>query len=471
MSFTSEKAFAKVNVANLDNSNTVTELNSTAELQQVIQNNTNKQERALTVLAITMCVLGAVFYCYEYYLRVAPSVMAAELKSSFHLTDAAFGNLFACYYYAYTPMQIPVGMMLDKFGPRRVLTFACFLCVAGTYLFSNTDILEFAQLGRFIVGFGSAFAYVGVLKISDIWLPKKYFALMVGVATALGMIGAMTGELTMAYMVGTMGWQATLIWSVIAGIILTVLLGIILKDSKGSPKVHTQAVHSSLAPGQDQKILKGLIKIIKTPQMWINGIIGCLTFLPITVFAELWAVPYLETLGFSKADAALGSSMVFLGFAVGGPCWGFVSDALQSRKLPLIGGSFLSAVLLYACIILPNPTSFSIYCLLFLCSFAASAQVLVFAIGNDITASSVTATAVAFTNMLVMLGGAILPQVIGKILDFTLVLNAKEGLAEGLVLATEDYSKALIIIPIGLVLAGLLSLCLKESYKKSGNFN
>lgn len=445
----------------LGEANTLTSDTAT-ELEKLIQINQQKRARALTTLAVTMCVLGAIFYCYEYYLRVAPSVMALELKSTFHLSDAAFGNLFACYYYAYTPMQIPVGMMLDRFGPRRILTFACLLCVAGTYIFSNTEILTFAQIGRFIVGFGSAFAYVGVLKISDCWLPKKYFALMVGIATALGMVGAMSGELTMAYMVEKMGWQATLSWSVIIGIVLTVLLWVVLKDA--NPKTEEPIQSNDIKNGIESKNLNlvlGLFKIMATPQMWVNGVIGCLMFLPITVFAELWAVPYLQTLGFSRAEAALGSSMVFLGFAFGGPCWGFVSDAIQSRKIPLIVGSFLSALFLFACIALPNLSGAWIYSLLFLCSFAASVQVLVFAIGNDITCSSVTATAVAFTNMLVMLGGAILPQVIGKILDFT--MQVKDG---ALVLGTENYGMALMIIPIGLAIAGVLSLCLKESYKK-----
>lgn len=465
MGLTSEKPLSETTMIN---SNTATELES------IIQSHKEKQERSLTILAISMCVLGAIFYCYEYYLRVAPSVMALELQSTFHLSEAAFGNLFACYYYAYTPMQIPVGMMLDRFGPRRILTLACFLCAAGTYLFSITNTLALAQIGRFIVGFGSAFAFTGILKISDVWLPKKYFALMVGISTALGMLGAMLGELTMAYMVGKMGWQATLYWAVVAGVILTVLLAIILKDSKNQklindnndPASNTSTVHSDDSQkrlSKNREVLKGLFNIIKMPQLWLNGVIGCLTFLPISVFAELWAVPYLQTLGFSKGTAALGSSMVFLGFALGGPCWGFISDRLQSRKLLLMLGSLLSATFLFICISVPNLSAVSIYALLFLCSFSASVQVLVFAISNDLTASSVTATAVAFTNMLVMLGGTILPQIIGGILDKTNTVVVKGDLAS---LRAEDFSTALMIIPIGLVMAGILSLCLKESYKQ-----
>ncbi len=473
----------KSEVLNTDIS--ASDIAAAVELQNGVPLTTQKRDLSLTVLAISMCVLGAIFYCYEYYLRVAPAVMADELKATFHLTDAALGSLSAFYYHAYTPMQIPVGLLLDRFGPRRILTLACFLCVAGTYLFSNTDVLSLAQFGRFIIGFGSAFAYVGVLKISDSWLPKKYFALMVGIATALGMVGAMFGELSMAYMVEKMGWQATLSWSIIAGIILTVLLGLILKDYKVSNASNTHNAESNKNNLHDvlnvanenignkvessnkrastinlNHVLQGLCKIIKTPQMWVAGFIGFLLFLPIIVFAELWAVPYLQSLGFSKMDAAWGSSMVFLGFAIGGPSWGFISDKLRSRKLPLVVGSFLSALFLFACLLLPNLSAFWIYALLFLCSLAASAQVLVFAIGNDITASSITATAVAFINMIVMASGNFLQKKIGRILDSTMTLI--EGIP---VSGTENYGTALMIIPIGLLIAGIISLCLKESYK------
>src|SRR6476469_4223069 len=92
----------------------------------ILMNKTKDNRKVVTGSAITMCLLAILFYYYEYYLRVAPSFMNAELKLTFNLSEAAFGNLAAFFYYAYTPMQIPVGMMMDRFGPRRLLTFACF---------------------------------------------------------------------------------------------------------------------------------------------------------------------------------------------------------------------------------------------------------------------------------------------------------------------------------------------------------
>jgi len=422
-----------------------------------------KKNKAFTTPAVMMCLFGAIFYCYEYYLRVAPSVMGAELKETFSLGEAAFGHLAACYYYAYTPMQIPVGIMTDRFGPRRVLTFACFLCVLGTYLFASVTDVFIAQIGRFLVGFGSAFAYVGVLKISNIWLPHKYFALMAGLCTALGMLGAISGSVTMSYLVEQVGWQATLYYAVAAGFVLTLILWLVLRD-ENKEKVSIQGIYPREPVNRDDMLhlqFVHLKEMVKSVQMWISGIIGCLTFLPISGFAEVWAVSFLEAAGMPRQDAALGASMMFLGFAVGGPLWGVVSNVVKSRRIPLMVGSFVSAGLMALVILYPNFSLAWMYSLLFFAAFFASAEILIFAVSNDLSRPAVSATAVAFTNMVVMMGGMILPSLIGKLLDNALQLGA--GSPE---LTIRDYSSALAILPAALMLAGVLSYTLKESYRR-----
>ena len=85
--------------------------------------------------ALFMCALASVFYAYEYYLRVAPSVMSAELKEYFAISEAGLGFLSGLFYFAYTPSQLLIGLLMDKYGPRIVLTLACLACALGTYLF------------------------------------------------------------------------------------------------------------------------------------------------------------------------------------------------------------------------------------------------------------------------------------------------------------------------------------------------
>lgn len=418
---------------------------------------TKVKTKKVTGIALSMCVLAIVFYYYEYYLRVAPSVMSTELKLTFNLSEAAFGHLAAFFYYAYTPMQIPVGMMMDRYGPRRLLTFACFLCVLGTLMFGMTGELWIAQLGRFLLGFGSAFAYVGVLKLSNVWLPKKYFAFMAGLCTALGMFGGISSAVLISHLMVKIGWQETLYYSSLAGVVLAAGIWFIIRDGKNQEEHE----HEIDLTHEVQIKLAGLKQIVQSPQMWISGLIGCLTFLPISGFAEVWAVSYLQTVGMSKFDAASGASMLFLGFAVGAPIWGIISDIIQSRRIPLIIGSFVSAGFMALIVFMPSTSLVWMYALLFLSAFFASAEILIFAVSNDISRHSVSATAIAFTNMVVMVGGVLLPPIIGKILD-----SAIQTIDNIPVLTVHDFSIALAVLPLGLVLSGILSLCLKESYHR-----
>lgn len=404
--------------------------------------------------AFTMCFLGMLFYCYEYYLRVAPSVMKAELQASFHLTETSFGYLVAFYYYAYTLMQIPVGLSIDKFGPRRVLTFACAVCVLGTYCFATTTYTPIAQLARFMIGFGSAFAYVGVLKLTNDWLPAKYFAPVTGLCNTLGMLGAIFGEVTMEYLVQIMGWQSTLHYAVIAGVALMITLWLVLKDktSDSIQKEETLTLNS---------ILKALLVLARNRQMWLIGLIGCFTFLPISGFAEVWAPNYLEMVGLTKSQAAWGSSLVFLGFAFGAPTWGYLSERTKSRRMPLITSSVAAAICMLYVLWMPSDNVSVMYTMLFLTGFFASVEILIFAVGNDISDSRASATAAAFSNMVITIAGALLAPIVGLILDSSLKASG-QGIP-----SITYYSSALTIIPACLILASILALVLKESHPKS----
>jgi len=402
-----------------------------------------------------MCLLGALFYCYEYYLRVVPPAISAELKATYHISDAGLGFLSACFYYSYLMMQLPVGIMMDKYGPRKILTMACFSCAVGTYMFCGTDNFSISQVGRFLIGFGSAFAYVGFLKISNLWLPKKYYAMMAGVCTALGMAGAMTGEVLMISLVDSLGWREALYYAGFVGLLLTALLWLFIKDKQQIAESNITKIPSA------HNFKEELFKVLKSSQIWLAGIVGCCTFITISAFAEMWALPFLHHgLGYDKHLASAGSSLIFLGFGVGGPIWGYLSEKMRSRKLPLILGSLIAALFVY--LLITKSAQYSqtqVMLLLFAVGLFSGAEILVFAIGNDISHSSISATAASFINMLVMVGGALLQPLIGIFLDRLQVAE--------IVTQTEhtfaDYSAALMVLPLSLLLAAGLSIFVSDN--------
>lgn len=405
-----------------------------------------------------ICALGAVFYTYEYYLRIAPSVMVHDLMSVYHLTAGLFGNLTAYYYYIYTPMQFFVGLLMDRYGPRRLLTLACLCCAVGAYLFAATPYLAVAEVGRFLIGFGSAFAFVGALKLATIWLPPERFALISGSVTTLGMLGAILGNVSLTWMVEMIGWRTTTFISAFFGILLAISIVFVVRDQQkdGSRRYH------NFQPINFIDLLKGLLVAMSKPQMWLIGLIGCLLYLPLSGFAELWCVPYLtQAKHFSPKDAAFAVSMIFLGWAVGGPLMGWMSDSIKRRRMPIVLASAAAAILISIVIYWDGLGEAGTFALLFIFGVVNGVQVLVFPLARETNNQRIAGTALSVTNMLVMIGGVIFQPLIGHLLDLGWDGSMLAGVR---VFNAHDFKVALCILPcamLGSVIGGLL---LKETY-------
>lgn len=411
-----------------------------------------------------MCILGAAFYCYESLLRVSPSVMNTDLMLHYHINAAQLGHLIAFYYYIYAPMQIGVGIMMDRFGPHRLLTMACAACAVGTYFFVSSDHLFLAELGRFLVGFGSSFAFVGVLKLATIWLPPERFAVISGSTMALGMVGGMLGDVTLTALVDHEGWRTASYQASVFGIGLAFILLLFLRDGS---KTHKMAQDSNLT---FQVVLKNLRALVFNRQIWINGLIGGLMWLPLSVFAETWGIFYLKQVyGFTSINAASANSMIFMGWAVGGPLVGMISDRLRQRRLPMTVGSAIAALLISVILYVPSLQHSTIYLLLFLFGLFSSVQVIIFAVAREISSTRAAGTAIALTNMFVMASGIVQP-ISGVILEH--VDKSIKVMENGAHIFTVNaYQTALGILPAGLMLAMFLSFFLKETHCKESELD
>lgn len=402
--------------------------------------------------------LTALFYCYEYLLRIAPSVMSHELMQYYALNATGFGAFFAVYYYIYTPMQIPVGLLFDRYGARFLLTAATLICAIGTFVIAFSHLLWIAQLGRFLVGFGSAFAFVGVLKVASEWLPPERFGMIAGLTTSLGMVGAMFGDNVMAVLVKEAGWQWTFYLSAVFGLVLTAIIWMYIRDVKPG---HLQAT-SSASDLSFKTLLINTLELLKKPQMWLIALIGGILYSSLSVFAELWGVPYLQQAkGYTPQAAAALTSMVFIGWAIGGPIVGFISDFLNNRRTPLIIGSFLGAITIAAIAYIDAMPLPVVGLLLILFGIFSSTENIVFVIAKESTAPSLTGSAIAVTNMFVMLAGTILQPLVGYILDLTWDGSIVNGVHH---YSNQSYQYALLILPVTYVISAALSFLLKTSY-------
>jgi len=417
-----------------------------------------------------VCALGALFYSYEYLLRITPSVMEAPLRAHFNLSATGFGTLSGFYYYAYVAMQVPVGILMDRFGPKRLLTMACLICVIGTVMFAGTGVFWVSAVGRFLVGLGSAFAFVGVLKLATIWLPEDKLAMVSGITSALGALGAILGDNLLVIVIDNHGWEATIQYTAVAGAILTILLWFGIKD-------HVNDNASSGTVENFKCGIKDLLIITENPQIWINGLFGCLVYLPTTVLAELWGIPYLQHAHMlTQESAAFANSILFVGFTIGAPLMGFISDKLRRRKMPMLFGATGAAVVMMVILYVPGLTAYHINALMFILGLLYSSQAIVFAVGRELSPKEAAGTAMALTNMMVMLGAMLLQPLVGRLLDWSVYLRDKSLYMSNIasdkmqVLYTaDDYQFALTIIPLGILIAAILTFFLRETHAHADN--
>lgn len=407
---------------------------------------------------------GMLFYCYNYFLRISPGVMHNELNQTFHITATQFGAFASFYYFAYTPMQLPAGMIYDKFGVRYVLFAACLMAVAGLTIFIYSDIFQLACAGRLLTGLGCAFAYIGTLKLASVWLPANRFATVAGITTAIGMT---SGALTQKYLsraVEAIGYREALQSAIITGAVLSILI-ILFVRNRSSYRSQGETIHEMRSPMNLDQLIAALRLIITNPQMWLIGVIGCLLYLPSSVFIDIWEIPYLKAVyGLTQEQAVNMAVCTSAGWIISCPIIGFISDTIKRRCLLLsVTGSF-AALLLCIVFYVPGLPINSLYVIFLMIGFCCGAHPLCFALGKENNPIQISGTAVAVTNMLIMLGGAIFPPLVGKLLDLHSTTIGANGLP---VYSASDFNFALSIVPISVAIGILLSVFLKETYCES----
>lgn len=406
---------------------------------------------------------GMLFYCYNYFLRVSPSVMQPELTHAFHITATQFGALAGFYYYAYTPMQVPAGLIYDKFGVRFVLCVACLLAVAGVSMFISANNYMTAGTARFIIGLGCAFAYIGTLKLASLWLPPNRFATVAGCATAVGMVSGAVTQKYLSKAVLAVGYQQALQTALIAGIVLSVLVVLLVRNRpKDNGETHPDLMHTAMNVSQ---LWRALVIIFCNKQMWLIGIIGCLLYLPSSVFLDLWGIPYLQTVHNMTAEQAVSiSGATFYGWIISGPIIGVLSDKFKRRVIPLTFTGLFAAILLCVVFYYPGLNSDYFNLIFFMIGFCCGAHPLTFALGKENNPVQISGTAVAVTNMLIMLGGMVFQPVVGWLLDMHATSIGANGLP---VYSASDYTFALSVVPIGVALGIFLSIFLRETHCES----
>lgn len=397
-----------------------------------------KQLKKNSSCALVIIAVSSLFYLYEFFLRVIPGVLSNEIMADMNINGAVLGLISTCFYFGYIPMQIPAGLLCDRFGPKKLLTFSIAICSLATLLFAYSNSVLLSATARALIGITSAAAFIGPLALATNWFSSRYFALITGIIQLLGCAGAISGGLPIAILTKSNPWRYSVLLAGAAGIILTILFLLFIKDS---PDGNTKKKKG----GSLVTELARVKQVTKNIENWYTGILAMCCWAPIAIFAELWGVPFLMNLQkIDSTTAAAESAFIWLGIAIGSPIVGWWSDKICSRKTPILTCSIIalisSTILIYAHI----ESIIGIEILLFCFGAAASSQVVTFGLVSDNNNPEVIGTAIGFNNMAVI-SGALLQSIVGFIISLLWQGTFANGAPK---YGAYEFQCAFLIIPI-----------------------
>ncbi len=419
-------------------------------IKKIKQEENSASPKAWFILA---CCLS--FYLYEYILRASPGVITNELMADFGISAGSVGFLIAFYYFAYVPLQIPCGVITDKFGPRKVVTTSALLCVIGAVIFAESNSVFFAQVGRFLIGAGSACAYICSLKIASVWFDKSKFAFIAGISMMMGTFGGIFGGAPFAHLANIQGWRSAMIIAAIAGCVVMIISWLVIRDKPEGKKFIPH----------EGGLLDGLKIIAAKPQNWLIGLYSLMMFLPLCVFAELWGTPYLmQRFGITNEIASYGGIMVLIGYALGCSVSAKLSDYWKSRRRVMslsVTCTFIGfSIVLYA----PELSFHTVLAFMFLSGTASGFSILYFTAVQESNPIKYSATSVGFTNALCMTSGFVFQPLLGKLIDYSWDGNFNEAGAP--VYALKDYQFAFTAVLLAFLLGRILMIFIKETYRE-----
>jgi len=382
-----------------------------------------------------------VYYFYQYTLRSAPAVMMPQLSDAFGLSVTGVASIVGLFYYGYSPFSLVAGAAMDRLGPRKVVPVGAAMVGIGALLFGSGGS-QAASIGRFLQGAGGVFALVGAAYIATKNFPASRAATLIGATQMFGMAGGSAGQFAVGPMIGGgLRWNTFWTGMGIVGLGISALLFFLLPAQQAAPR--------------RDDWLAAFSTVFRNPQSILCGMIAGLLFIPTTIFDMIWGVRFLqEARGFDYASAVMRSATVPLGWVIGCPLLGFISDRIGRRK-PVIMASAVVLLICLAWILYGRADVFPPYVLGLIAGLASGAAMLPYTVIKEANPPEVSGTATGVVNFLNFTFSALLGPVFG--------LLTRSVAGESGRMTLEHYQTVFVPLLFGVGLATVLTFLLKET--------
>jgi MFS family permease len=406
-----------------------------------------------------VCLVAALYFFYIFIQMTKFNAIGQELMVDFKIGSTGLGTLASAYFWGNLIFLFPAGLLLDRFSTKKILFVNMVIAIVTTFFFSFTHGVPSAWICFLLLGLAGAFGLLIPLRLISRWFPPEKMASVSGVAITIGFLGALVSQTPLTWLVGIMGWRHAIQVDALLGVVLLVIMMLSVKDYPPG----MQAVSSQQAMSLSF-LWDSIKKSLANRQNWLFGIYTCLLNLPIFVFGAVFGARYLEQIHHvTKEQASFAMVLMFLGAMIGSSAFGWASDKLKCRKVPMFLGGIISLLIIFIIMYVSNLSYLILYVLFFGIGFFTSGQVITYPVIAESNPLDLTATSSSIGSILIMSGGAVFVPVFGLLLDA--FWNGQ--MVDNVPIHTlANYTFALWMLPIAFIV-GMLAIAFgKETFCK-----
>lgn len=407
-------------------------------------------------------IIGNLFFAYQYALRVAPNVLYDELLDILNIEATSLGFLVGIFSLAYALMLLPLGIAMDRFGPKYLMLAGSIICAISAYIFGETDNYQIALIARFLIGMAASTGFLGCLKLGTLWLPQRHFGKVVGMTVTFGTIGAMFGGIPLRYLFENYNYQYSFHVMSLIGLVIAVLILLFVQNKQTIAQEVEGFSEEEIELYKSNSPLKQLKNIITKPQAWFIALYAMLMYAPMTIYGEALGILFLERgYNIEEKEAATIIGGLFLGAALGSPFFSLLSDFLKLRKLPMLIGPVVAIVAHILIIFFVLPVKV-IAALFFIAGFCYTAKNVSFAMMCEIMPINMSGISIAFVNIFLMSAGPIFHTLTGYLMHNH--WNNGDLVNGAPYYNISDIKAAIIIVPVLQLIAFICASLAKETH-------
>ena len=419
---------------------------------------------------------AALTFLAAYFHRTVTGVVADSLMRDFSIAQASeLGMLSSIYFYTYAMLQVPSGMLADRYGPRLVISASVVIAAAGASLIGCAESLGSLYIGRFLASVGVSVIYVNVVKLQAEWFRLREFATMLGLLTLVGNGGSLLSATPLAMLVESTGWRSAFFLVALYSLLMAGACWLVIRNrptEEGLPSMKELAAYEfggAAAASSVQIGMKlGLLRVLRNRHTWTPFLASVAVFGVYMTFSGIWGVPYfMQVMHMSRVEAANQVLLMFLGNMAGAPLVGYLSDRLGRRRSPYIVTTLLFLAALT--VLMLGGEHLPRWLLALLCFFfgiGVSGVSVAVVCAKEVNPPQLTGIAAGVVNSAPFIGAALMQPGFGWVLDQFWQGSIEQGVK---IYTLEAYQNAFAMCTVVLLLGLLATFLIKETYGKQAS--